>query len=163
MSIEQDKSGKMRWPWLKIALGVSLAVNLLIIGFLVGAVTRHMGDGGPSARSPGLGAFGAPYMLALTKDDRRDVLRALRKDSRDVIPDRDARRKMFADVVELLRAQPFDPAALETAVAQQADVTVRVQKRAQAAWFEVVSGMSDAERQDYAQTIEAVLQRRRKK
>ena len=70
---------------------------------------------------------------------------------------------MFTAVIEELRAQPFDAAALEATVAKQAETTVLVQKRAQAAWLGVISEMSDAERQDYADAVEAVLNKRRKR
>ena len=109
MTTHHDNPEKKSWPWLKIALFVSLGINLLIVGFLVGAAARHMGDGPHSARNPGLGAFGAPYMLALGQDDRRDVFRHVRKSDGDGVPDRRERRAMFAAVISDLRAQPFDP------------------------------------------------------
>lgn len=163
MTMQPDHPEKKSWPWLKITLFVSLAINLLIVGFLVGAAARHMGDGSKSARNPGLGAFGAPYMLALKPEDRRTVFRELKQSSRDVVPDRRERRAMFSAVVSDLRAQPFDPSALEATVAKQAETTVLVQKRAQAAWLDVVSGMTDEERQVYADAVESVLSRRLRK
>ena len=38
-----------------------------------------------------------------------------------------------------------------------------VQKRVQTAWLEVVSGMTDEERRVYADAVEAVLNKKRKK
>ena len=163
MTTHHDNPEKKSWSWLKIALFVSLGINLLIVGFLVGAAARHMGDGPHSARNPGLGAFGAPYMLALGQDDRRDVFRHVRKSDGDDVPDRRERRAMFAAVISVLRAQPFDPAALEATVAKQAETTVLVQKRVQTAWLEVVSGMTDEERRVYADAVEAVLNKKRKR
>lgn len=163
MTMQMDEPEKTTRPWLKIALFGSLAVNLLFVGFLAGAMARHSGEGPQAGRNPGLGAFGAPYMLALTKEHRREVLRDLRESGRDVVPDRRARRAMFENVISELRSQPFDRAALEATVSKQADTTVQVQRRAQAAWLNVVSGMTDEERAIYADTVEKVLSRRSKK
>jgi hypothetical protein len=70
---------------------------------------------------------------------------------------------MFAEVVDALKAQPFDIGSLSAAVARQADTTVSVQKRAQAAWLEVVSNMTDTERQRYAVAVEDVLSQKNKR
>lgn len=159
----QDPPAKRRGPWLKIALALSVAVNLLFVGFIAGAVARQGGEGARMARSPGLGAFGAPYMLALPKQERRAVMRELRTTGEGIVPDRGARRAMFQEVLALLRASPFDAKALEAAVALQANTSVAVQKNAQAAWLEVVTQMSEAERVVYADAVEDVLKRGRKR
>ncbi|MEE4187658.1 MAG: periplasmic heavy metal sensor [Roseobacter sp.] len=164
MAQKDDTAKAKRFPWLKIALAGSLALNLLIVGFLAGSAARQMGNGGAlSARSPGLGAFGAPYMIALPQDNRRDVLRALRETRGEALPDRRARREMFVEVVGLIQAQPFDIEVLSAAVARQAETTVSVQKRAQSAWLNVVANMTDAERESYAAAVEEVLGRKPKR
>ncbi|NGM46352.1 periplasmic heavy metal sensor [Rhodobacter sp. SGA-6-6] len=97
---------------LKIALALSLAFNLCIIGVICGVMLR---DGPPrgGGRDFGLG----PLSEALSHEDRK----ALRKDFVARHPDiRDARRQMRAEfeaVVAALRADPFDPAALDGALA----------------------------------------------
>ena len=69
----QREIGKGKW--LKIALGISLALNLLIVGFVAGSYARHSSGHALGSRAPGLGAFGAPYMKALPRQERRAVLR----------------------------------------------------------------------------------------
>lgn len=140
---------------LKILLGLSLAMNLAVVGLIVGAALRH--DGGK--RPPALNAFGAPYMLALPREDRRQILKALRSERGRDIPDRQQRRAQYAEVLSALRAQPFDASVLAQTVKGQAETTVSVQKAASATWLQVVSDMTDQERMDYAYAVEEVLRR----
>ena len=59
--------------FLKIALGLSLALNLAVAGVVVGALARPDGPGFKGARAPGAATFGAPYMRALSKEQRRVI------------------------------------------------------------------------------------------
>lgn len=160
MSAEQKGTSTRASLWLKLALGVSLAINLLIAGFIAGSLARHGGAGPVGARVPALGAFGAPYMMALQRDDRRAVLRALRQDGGNDVPSRKERRVMFDEVLEQLRADPFVAGDLEASVRRQAAASIAVQQRLQAAWFRTVVDMTDEERGDYAARVERVLNRK---
>ena len=144
---------------LKILLAISLVLNFAVVGLIAGAALRHDGWVGGGKRPPSLGAFGAPYMLALSKEDRRKVLRVLRNGRETGLPDRKARRALYTDVLDALRSSPFDSAALERASSKQAGATLAVQNTAQAAWLEVVAGMSDVERLEYANAVEDILRR----
>lgn len=144
--------------WIKIALGVSLALNLAVVGMIAGAAVRQ-GDGGGGPRSSGFGAYGLPYMIALPRAERRAVVRAIKSDQQAGLPDRAARRALYQEVLAALRAEPFDAGALTQALGQQTETTIAVQKVAQGAWLEVVSGMTHAERTAYAADVEAVLKR----
>ena len=162
--MQEDNTAKPRSPrWMKALLGVSLAVNLCILGLVAGTLLRPDGGGERFSRSPGLGAFGAPYILALPKQDRRAVFAAMREGSGEELPSRRMRQEMFRDVLTSLRASPFDLDTLENLVANQAAVSVSVQRRAQAAWLDVVAAMDDAERARYADAVEEVLKRGRKR
>ena len=96
---------------LKIALALSLAFNLCIIGVICGVMLR---DGPPrSGRDFGLG----PLSEALSHEDRRALRKAFVARHPDI---RDAKRQMRAEfdaVVAALRADPFDPAVLDGALA----------------------------------------------
>ncbi|MEM9638126.1 MAG: periplasmic heavy metal sensor [Pseudomonadota bacterium] len=143
----------------KIILGLSLALNLAVVGLIAGAALRH-GDGwrgGP--RSAGFGAYGLPYMIALPREERRTVIRAVRSGKAAGLPDRAARRAQYAEVLTALRNTPFDAETLSVVVARQAQSAVEVQQVAQGAWLDVVAAMSDAERDSYAAQIEEVLRR----
>ncbi len=144
---------------MKILFGLSLALNLAVIGIVAGSFLRPEGAGHRLSKSPGMSAFGAPYVLALPKEDRRAVFQILRKAPREEVPNRQMRREMFRDVLVSLRATPFDADALESAVSRQAESSVSVQSRAQRAWLDVVEAMTDAERADYAAKVEDLLSR----
>ena len=96
---------------LKIALAVSLAFNLCIVGVIAGVMLR---DGPPrGGRDFGLG----PLSEALSHEDRK-ALRAIFVERHHDL--RESRREMqaeFAALVAALRADPFDPTALDTALA----------------------------------------------
>ena len=104
---------------LKIALAVSVALNLAVVG-LVGGMILH---GGPGMRGDMMVrdmGFG-PFDGALLPEDRD----ALRKQIQGRFGDiRAARQQMQADGVAILaamRAEPFDPAALSAALDAQAE------------------------------------------
>lgn len=160
MQDDNRQSPRRRGGWTTGLLIVSLAVNLAVLGFLAGAVMRPGGAGGPLARAPGLDAYGAPYIRALPRQERREILR-LSRDSADgeALPDRRERRALYRVVLANLRAAPFDPEALRAAVMRQAEVSVAVQQRMQRAWIEVVANMDDADRTAYADAIEELLRR----
>ncbi|WP_300014568.1 periplasmic heavy metal sensor [uncultured Roseobacter sp.] len=144
---------------IKVILGLSLALNLAVVGLIAGTALRH-GDekrGGP--RSAGFGAYGLPYMIALPREERRSVIQAVRAGKKGDLPDRAARRALYLETLAVLRASPFDAQALSDVVTSQAQTAIRVQQVAQDAWLEVVANMSDAERAAYAEEIEEVLRR----
>ena len=141
----------------RIALILSLAVNLLFVGLIVGAaMTRHR-QGNLTDRAVGFG----PLTAALTRDDRH----ALRERFLQTIPDRKAFSAAaaadFAALVAALKADPWDSAAAGAALQRQG---LRSQERlaqGRAILLAHITGMTTAERQDFAARIEAVLAGRR--
>lgn len=96
---------------LKIALAVSLAFNLCIVGVICGVMLR---DGPPHrSRDFGLG----PLSEALSREDRKAMRDAFVERHPDIRGDRRAMRAEFDALVAALRAEPFDPVALDTALA----------------------------------------------
>ena len=159
--MQNDAEQKPRVPGrrLKLLLGLSVALNLAFVGLLAGAFLRHdpmAGRGGPQA-------YAWPYMAALEREDRRAMFRALRDERKATFPERGSRRAMYDDVVQAMRADPFDAQALQAAVDRQAGIGVAFQQSARAAWLELVAGMSDAERAEYARGVEEALSRRKKR
>lgn len=144
---------------MRILLWASLAFNIAVVGFVAGAFLRADDMRNSGARGPGLGAFGAPYVLALPREDRRAMRAALVRESPGAIPSRAERRAMFADVVGTLRATPFDAQALREQVSRQAALSAAIQGRTQEAWLEIVAGMDDAQRRAYADRVEEILTR----
>ncbi len=95
--------------WMRVALVVSLALNLGVAGVMIGAAF-HGGPEGPPGFQREMG-FG-PFSEALRPEDRKALRRALFARAPDL---REARRQMRGDMEEMLealRADPFDPARL---------------------------------------------------
>lgn len=140
---------------LKIALAVSLALNLAVVGVVTGAALR----GGPMrdqmVRDIGFG----PFAEALTEGDRK----ALRRSFFDRSPGlRDLRATMQADmagVLAALRAQPFDAAALRAALAAQAERLTGQMRLGQDLLAERIDAMTEAERLAFADRLEASMRR----
>lgn len=96
--------------WTKSLLAVSLGLNLLIVGLAVGSMLR---DGPPrGGRDFGLG----PLSEALSRDDRKALRDAFLERHPDIRADRRDIRAQFDLLLSALRADPFDPAALDTAL-----------------------------------------------
>ncbi|WP_299705731.1 periplasmic heavy metal sensor [uncultured Tateyamaria sp.] len=137
--------------WVKILLGLSLAINLGIAG-LVGGIAL---SGGPlGGKGPGMG-YAMPYVLALPQEDRRAVFGVVRG-NRD-LPGRDVRRAVYGEMVALLKADTFDRAAVTAILERQARGVEQVQSVAQDEWLDRVAAMSDEERRAYAERVEEVV------
>ncbi|WP_299604501.1 periplasmic heavy metal sensor [uncultured Tateyamaria sp.] len=147
-----DTQIERRCPvWVKILLGLSLAINLGIAG-LVGGIAL---SGGPlGGKGPGMG-YAMPYVLALPQEDRRAVFGVVRG-NRD-LPGRGVRRAVYGEMVALLKADTFDRAAVTAILERQARGVEQVQSVAQDEWLDRVAAMSDEERRAYAERVEEVV------
>jgi uncharacterized membrane protein len=96
----------------KIALALSVALNLGVAGLAVGA---WLGDG-PHRGMPRDMSFG-PFSEALDDDDRKAIRKALLSRLGEFREQRDAARAEFEALLVALRADPFDAGALKTALA----------------------------------------------
>lgn len=143
--VTDRKPPRMRL-WLRIVLGVSLALNLAVVGLGLGAAIRF---GGPDRARPPL-PLGAMLYRELPREDRR----ALRDDRLGTRPERAERRR--AEAVELdaaLRAVPFDPARVGDFLAAQSRQRNELEQALRAAWLARVSKMSDSARAAYADRL----------
>lgn len=139
----------------KIALALSLALNLLILGLVGGAVLAIGGRGGddPRLRTLGLG----PFALALEREDRAAV-----RDRLDGEALRAERRALGAGLVQLRRvlaADPFDRAAAEAALGRVGGATLAQQEQAHAALLDQIAQMTEAERRALAERLDRALRR----
>jgi len=131
-----------RW---RIVLLASLAVNLLVVGLVAGALLDR------DDRRPGF--RGQPLVSALPDADRAALRDELGR------PDREDRRARFRALLDAIRAEPFDAAALRDLLA-----TERARGQDRAARFETaiiarLSGMDAAARADYARRLEQMIRR----
>lgn len=97
--------------WMKIALVVSVALNLAVAGLVLGA---WLGDG-PHKGMPRDLSFG-PFSEALSDADRRALRKDLMGRAGEFRSSRDAARAEFVALLGALRADPFDPAAMTAAL-----------------------------------------------
>lgn len=97
---------------LKIALVISVALNLAVAGLVLGA---WLGDGHRKGMPRDL-TFG-PFSEALSDADRRELRKALMSRAGEFRTSREAARADFEGLLGALRADPFDPAAMTAALA----------------------------------------------
>lgn len=113
MNVNPSQPAPRRWPKVLI---VSLALNLLFVGLVAGAmIARHRwgGPGGLSLGDPSLRGF----LHSLPKE-RRDTIRAASDDLRPALrPLREAVFKARSDFNEAMDAPTLDAARIEAALA----------------------------------------------
>lgn len=156
MSISPEPKPTPRRVWPRVVLVVSLALNLLFVGLILGAVARH---GGPDGRR-GPPSIGAALYRALPQEDRKE----LRDESHSL---RDHKQRAERDLAALqqvaatLRATPFDAQALSGMVNRDLDQRRGELAAMQAAWLQKIEQMSDAERRAYADRLLEVFTQRK--
>ncbi|WP_170607967.1 periplasmic heavy metal sensor [Ruegeria arenilitoris] len=140
--------------WMPILLAVSLAVNLLVVGIILGTALRI--KGGEQARVPP--GFGLALYHALPKEDRK-VLRGELATLRSKGSER--RSKDFQELRKALLQVPFEPEIVQGLLDQQVQATADLQESLHQEWLTQVSEMTDSERQIYAERLEEVIKRGR--
>lgn len=139
----------------RIVLVISLALNLAVVGLVVGtALSGTFGDRPPRSFDFGLG----PVARALEPDERRAIGAALRRDAglRDM-----NLRGRAQDMIAALRAEPFDPEVLQSLLAAQRAHTARLQDAAQAALLDQIVQMTPERRAAFADRMEEAFSRDR--
>lgn len=104
--------------WVRTLLVVSLAINLGVAGLAVGAFVKN---GGPPPRMEGRDLGLGPMGDALNRDDRRALRKAFLARFPELKAGRAALQADFAALIDALRAEPFDPAAVDAAILVIAD------------------------------------------
>jgi len=141
---------------IKIALAVSVALNLAVAGLAAGAWMKE----GPSRdRMPRDITFG-PFSEALTADDRRALRKAFLDRGTGLREARAVAREEFSALLGALRASPFDSNALESALGA---IETRMAERLDMGRSLIqarILQMSEAERLAFAERLEKGLRRR---
>lgn len=133
--------------WLRVVLALSLALNLLFVGLVAGAAMRFGGMGAHRMPPP----VGSALYRAMPRDDRRALREMMFDRHRD---DRAEERRADARAIaEVLRAEPYDGAALERVVRDQLARRHGWMESAQAEWLDRVGAMSADERRAYADRL----------
>lgn len=132
---------------LRVVFGVSLALNLLVVGALVGASLRP----GPLLRDM---QPRADLGRVLYKELPREERRALRREVRKTV-DRNILRQasVASELYEALRADPFDPDVVRQLMDRQARALQMGQSAMRDGWLNVLSRMTAEERMAYAERL----------
>ncbi|WP_298257612.1 periplasmic heavy metal sensor [uncultured Litoreibacter sp.] len=146
---------------IKIALIVSLAVNVLVIGAVIGAAFqggRH-GAGRDRGKGPEAAAIGI-YGRALDQTDRRAIGKALRKGRKD--QNREFRAELGGlaqQAADLLKQSPFDQEAFAALLQQQQQMIKGRSDEMQIVLVDRVASMTPAQRIAYADRLQHALKR----
>ena len=145
----QDTPKKKRTAW-RIVLIVSLALNVMVAGVIIGGITS-----GKAPRNFGAQNFAfGPAAEALSLSDRRAVRDKLR-DHPELRPLRPAERSQaVAAFLEALRSDPFDPSAVEALFEEQRTRASTSMAAVQSAMLERFVDMTAEERSAYADRLE---------
>ena len=137
----------------RIVLVLSLALNLAVVGIVVGALASgRAGDGPPRSFDLGIG----PIARALEPQERRAVGRSLRQDQS--LRSLDFRGRVN-DMVATLRAEPFAADALRALMAEQAASVSDIQTKAQEATLAQIIAMTPERRRAFADQVAEELSR----
>jgi uncharacterized membrane protein len=143
--------------WVKPALIVSVALNLAVAGLVLGA---WLGDGHRNGMPRDM-SFG-PFSEALNDQDRKALRRELMERVGEFRTSREATRAEFETLLAALRADPFDPEVMRSALAA---IETRNAERLQLGRSLIETRlieMSPQDRQAFADRLERGLKRRPK-
>lgn len=143
---------------LRIALAVSVALNLVIAGAGVGAFMRSHADGGREDMVRELG-FG-PFTEALSREDRRTLRHSFLAKAPDVRNIKRQRRDDAMAVLGTLRATPFAPDNLTTLMDAQHQRMARQLMLGQEVLRDFLIAMSPEDRAAFAGRLEERLRPR---
>ncbi len=144
----------MKSKWLLGLFVLSLALNLALVGFLVGRSSADFRGGDPTR------GFPRWAMMEMSQERRESLRPAIARHRGDL------RRQLFAmrghhDTLRIaVAAQPYDPAALDAALADMRAAYAQVESANHAAFREFVSQLTPPERQQLAEQLERPHPRR---
>lgn len=150
LSAPPPKSGR----GLRIALALSVALNLAVLGVVAGAMLRD----GPGLRAAMVRDLGfGPYSEALDAQDRKTLRQALFERAPEI---RDTRRLMREDtqaLLALLRAESFDAGAFETRMEAQHARMEKQLRLGQDLLQDFIAAMPPEKRRGFADRLEKGL------
>lgn len=141
----------------RIVLFMSLALNLIVVGLVVGALV--MGGGRDTDRRPprggetGLG----PVLMALTPEDRRTLGRDMRRALRQAVRNRGETRALARNLAQAMRAEPYDSTRIDDLVAAQFEDVDKRLSIARELFLTRAAAMSPEERAAFADRLVDIL------
>lgn len=158
MSDETDTAARGTKPWIRVLLVVSLALNLLILGTVGGAMMTW--SKWRSHHPPRLDMAGGPLTQALTREDRRAIARQMRKAYRDNSAPRAELKAELEELANELKAEPFDAAAVRKRLARHRGVFHDRFALGQSLLLEHLKQMQPKERAAYADRLLRALEKK---
>lgn len=147
--VQQDKP--KRFPWTRVLLVVSLALNLLIVGAMATFFFANSGPREFSRRPPPDGPF--LYLRAFTKEDRRALGREFFKTSKPSPEMRELALQDYQDVVTLLKQPEFDADELTEVLERQHQRSKSLQERGRQMMVQYLGAKTPSERAAYADRL----------
>lgn len=158
-----DKPVSRHSRWIRIALAVSVGLNLLVVGVIAGAAFDGRGPGMHGGRPGPEGALGPVglrlYSAALPADGRRAMLAALRADDQVLRDGRSRLRVHIQTMTRLLQAEPFSIDAVRAELETQADSVGGMMRHGADILVDQIATMTPGERADFAAALGTRLKR----
>jgi uncharacterized membrane protein len=133
--------------WLLMALFASLAVNLIIVGSLAGAVWRHRGPpAGAGVVIPNL----LGYASTFAPERRKEIWELTREERSRMRPFRREVRAAREETTKALAAEPFDRQQFLAAQSKQAEAEHRARAAVQDLFLKIAESLTPEERRAFA-------------
>ena len=133
--------------WLLVALFASLAVNLVIVGSVAGAVWRHRGPhAGAGVVIPNL----LGYASTFAPERRKQIWELTHEERSRMRPFRREVRAAREETIKALAAEPFDQQQFLAAQSKQAQAENRARAAVQDLYVKIAESLTPAERRAFA-------------
>lgn len=135
--------------WMKWTLGVSLAVNLIVAGVMIGAAAKHHRGGGPE-----LGGMTMRLALREMDDDRRAAAESAIAANRPAMTAaRRASQEARGRLAGVIGETPFDPAKAEAVFNDMLDGHTERRRLLHDNFIAILSAMNPEERAQAAEKL----------
>lgn len=154
---------KRKIKWSKVVLALSLGLNLAVVGVVAGAWWN--GPDRSERGQPRPAWSNGPFGRALTDADRKSLAQEFRSEKgvgKRMRGHRAEMRKNASEITKILRAEPFDPAALEAIFVRMRDLGRQQIDAGNEALMNRLVAMSPEERSDFADRFEKTIKRPRR-
>ena len=129
--------------WMLVALFLSLALNLIVVGSVAGAVWRfRTPPPWASAVTPNL----LGYVSSLAPERRKQLWEQTREERSHIRPFRREVRAAREETIKVLIAEPFERAAFLAAQARQAEAENRARAAVQDLYVKIADSLTPEER-----------------
>ena len=153
---------RSRSRWLMPLLFISLAINLLIMGVVAGALLQR-GDRDGRADGPARSILGAPYIAVLEPEDRRALGREILQDRDRLRTNRENLKRRVESLLEELRKEDFDRVRISQLLAEQRNLAVSRQEVGEALLLDRIEAMNLEDRRAYADRLAKAMRGFRRK